>query len=76
MLPKFLSMIIFFMPQNLKNLALSDIMDIVKIKTVNQPIDKANGLPNECYTSSEYLKYEKEKVFKDKFNIYQRNYYY
>jgi choline monooxygenase len=57
------------MSQNQKNLTLSDILDIEKIKIVSQPIDKAHGLPNECYTSSEYLKYEKEKVFKDKWTV-------
>ena len=49
------------MSKNLKNLALSEILDIEKINTVNQPIKKAHGLPNECYTSSKYLKYEKNE---------------
>ena len=62
-------MIIFFMLQNLKNLALSDILDIEKIKAVSHSIEKAHGLPNECYTSSEYLKFEIEKVFKDKWTV-------
>ena len=53
------------MAKNPKNLALSKVLDIKKIKSVNQPIEKAHGLPNECYTSSEYLKIEREKVFKD-----------
>ena len=57
------------MSKNLKNLALSEILDIEKINTVNQPIEKAHGLPNECYTSSKYLKYEKEKIFKDKWTV-------
>jgi len=57
------------MTENFKNLDLSDILDVDKIETVKQTIDKAHGLPNECYTSSEYLKYEKEKIFKDKWVV-------
>jgi len=57
------------MLQNLKNLALSKILDTKKIKAVNQPIEKAQGLPNECYTNSEYLKFEKENIFKDKWTV-------
>jgi choline monooxygenase len=54
------------MAKNLKNLTLSKIIDIKKIKAVNQSIEKAHGLPNECYTSLDYLMIEKERVFKDK----------
>ena len=43
-------MIIFFVHQNLKNLPLSEILDIEKINNVDRPIEVANGLPNECYT--------------------------
>ena len=57
------------MSKNSKNLTLSKILDIEKIKTVNNPIDKAHGLPNECYISSEYLKFEKEWVFKNKWVV-------
>ena len=57
------------MLKNSKNLALSKILDIQKIKTVNNPIDKAHGLPNECYISSEYLKFEREWVFKNKWVV-------
>ena len=52
-----------------KNNVLSEVLDINKIKAVNQPIERAHGLPNECYTSSEYLMIEKEKVFKDKWSV-------
>ena len=62
-------MIIFLMSQNLKNIPLSEILDVEKIKIVNNPIDKAHGLPNECYTSSDYLKIEKERIFKDKWTV-------
>jgi len=54
------------MAENPKNLALSEIMDIEKIKVVSNPIDKAHGLPNECYISHEYLMFERERIFKDK----------
>jgi choline monooxygenase len=62
-------MIIFKMAENWKNLTLQEVLDIKKIKAVIQPIEKAHGLPNECYTSTEYLEYEKEKIFKDKWAV-------
>ena len=57
------------MAENLKNLTLSEVLDIKKINAVNQPIEKAHGLPNECYTSPEYLMIEREKVFMDKWTV-------
>jgi choline monooxygenase len=57
------------MVKNPKNLALSEVLDIKKIKAVNLPIEKAHGLPNECYTSREYMMVEREKVFKDKWTV-------
>ena len=57
------------MVKNLKNLALSEILDIEKIKAVSKPIEEAHGLPNECYTSPDYLTIEREKVFKDKWTV-------
>ncbi|NMN66891.1 choline monooxygenase [Candidatus Pelagibacter ubique] len=62
-------MITFWMAENSKNLNLKEILDIEKIKAVNQPIEQANGLPNECYTSSQYLMIERENVFKDKWTV-------
>ena len=47
------------MVENPKNLALSKVLDIEKMESVNQPIEKAHGLPNECYTSSNYLEIER-----------------
>ena len=58
------------MDQNLKNLPLSKILDIEKLNNVNQPIETANGLPNECYTNIDYLAHEREKVFFNKKNRY------
>ena len=62
-------MIIFLMSQNTKNLDLSNILDIKKIEDVKKTIDKAHGLPNECYISTEYLKHEREKIFQDKWAV-------
>ena len=57
------------MAENCRNLTLSEILDMEKIKAVSKPIEEAHGLPNECYTSSEYLMIEREKIFKDKWSI-------
>ena len=62
-------MIIFFVDQNYKNKNLSNILDLKKIEAVNRPIETANGLPNECYTSDDYLAYEKERIFCDKWTV-------
>ncbi len=62
-------MIIFFVTQNQKNKSLSDILDIEKLKNVDKPIETANGLPNQCYTSKKYLEYERDKIFCDKWTV-------
>ena len=62
-------MIIFFVDQNLTNLTLSNVLDIEKLKNVDKPIGQANGLPNECYIDENYLAYEKEKVFFNKWVV-------
>ena len=62
-------MLIFFVDQNYKNKTLKDILDVKKLEAVNKPIEIANGLPNECYTSEEYLIYEKDRVFCDKWTV-------
>ena len=69
MLPKIMSMLIFFVDQNLKNLPLSKILDIEKLYNVDKPIEVANGLPNECYTNNDYLAHEREKIFFNKLFI-------
>ena len=56
-------MIIFFVDQKYKNIKISNILNVKKIEAVNKPIETANGLPNECYTSVDYLTYEKERIF-------------
>jgi choline monooxygenase len=62
-------MVIFSVDQNLKKNSLSEIMDIKKLENVDKPIEIANGLPNECYISEDYLAHEKEKVFCDKWTV-------
>ena len=57
------------MSENPKKFILSDILDIEKIKVVNQPIEKAHGLPNECYTNPNYLMLERERIFEDKWCV-------
>ena len=61
--------LIFSVNQNLKNIPLSKILDIEKLNNVDKPIEVANGLPNECYTSEYYLYYEREKIFFDKWTV-------
>ena len=62
-------MIIFFVDQNLKNLSLAEILDIEKLNNVNKPIEAANGLPNECYMNRDYLIFEREKIFCNKWVV-------
>ena len=59
-------MIFFFMDQLEKNKALSKILDLEKLANVDREIELANGLPNECYTSEQYLSFERNTVFSDK----------
>ena len=57
------------MSKNPKNLDLSEVLDIKKIEAVNKAIEKAHGLPNECYTSEKYMMIERERVFQDKWTV-------
>ena len=57
------------MDQNLKNLPLSEILDIEKLNNVDKSIEVANGLPNECYTNANYLAHEREKIFFNKWTV-------
>ncbi len=43
------------------NKKLSDILDPNKIEVVKNPIEKAHGLPNECYLNNDYLELKKKK---------------
>ena len=62
-------MIIFFVDQNYKNKNLAEILDVKKIEAVDKPIEAANGLPNECYISRDYLDFERERIFCDKWTV-------
>ena len=46
-----------------------NIIDKKKLDVVKKPINKAHGLPNECYTSKEYTLIERKKLFEDKWTI-------
>ena len=46
-----------------------NIIDKKKLDVVNKPINKAHGLPNECYLNNDYLEFEKEKIFKNNWTM-------
>ena len=51
---------------------MSEIYNIIekkKLDFVKKPIEKAHGLPNECYISEEYSKIERKKLFEDKWVV-------
>ena len=51
---------------------MSEIYNIInkkKLDVVKKKINKAHGLPNECYTSKEYTKIERKKLFEDKWVV-------
>ena len=62
-------MVIFSMSQKFTNSTLSRILEIDKLKNVDMPIENANGLPNECYTNADYMDYEREKIFCNKWIV-------
>ncbi len=43
-----------------------NIIDKKKLDIVNKPINKAHGLPNECYTNKEYTLIESKKLSEQK----------
>ena len=46
-----------------------NIIDKKKLDIVNNSIEKAHGLPNECYTSKDYTLIERKKLFEDKWIV-------
>ena len=46
-----------------------NIIDKKKLDVVNNSIEKAHGLPNECYTSKDYTLIERKKLFEDKWIV-------
>ena len=37
-----------------------------KLEVISNSIEKAHGLPNECYLGGDYTKIERKKIFEDK----------
>jgi len=46
-----------------------NIIDKKKLDVVNNSIEKAHGLPNECYTNKDYTLIERKKLFEDKWIV-------
>jgi len=46
-----------------------DIIEKSKLDIVSESIEKAHGLPNECYINGEYTKIERKKIFEDKWVV-------
>ena len=46
-----------------------NIIDKKKLDVVSNSIEKAHGLPNECYTSKDYTLIERKKLFEDKWIV-------
>ena len=46
-----------------------DIVDKNKLDSVSDPIEKAHGLPNECYLNGSYTEIERKKIFEDKWVV-------
>jgi choline monooxygenase len=61
--------VIFFVDQINKITNNTDIIDFKSLSNVDKPIEIANGLPNQCYTDENYLKYERDKIFCDKWTV-------
>ena len=49
-----------------KNKEIYNIISKEKIDLVNKPIEKAHGLPNECYLDGPYNLIERRKIFEKK----------
>jgi choline monooxygenase len=51
---------------------IKDIYDVInksKLDSLNEPIEKAHGLPNECYLDGSYTAIERKKIFEDKWVV-------
>ena len=51
------------------NGAIYKLISKAKLDVVRKPIEESHGLPNECYTSQEYTKIERKKLFEDKWIV-------
>ena len=47
------------------NSELFDIIEKKKLDIVSESIEKAHGLPNECYSNGAYLQIERKKIFEE-----------
>ena len=48
------------------NKEIFNLIDKKKLDVVSESIEKAHGLPNECYLNGPYTKIERKKIFEDK----------
>ena len=48
---------------------LNNYVSIEKLNIVCNSIEKAHGLPNECYLGGDYSKYERKYLFEDKWVV-------
>ena len=46
-----------------------DFVDKEKLDVVSKPITESHGLPNECYVSEEFAKFERKKLFEDRWVV-------
>ena len=51
------------------NQSIFTIIDKQKLDVVSESIEKAHGLPNECYLSGTYTEIERKKIFEDKWVV-------
>ena len=62
-------MVRFYMFNGKGNPAIYKLINKAKLDVVSKPIAESHGLPNECYTSQEYTKIERKKLFEDKWVV-------
>ncbi len=46
-----------------------DFVDKEKLDVVSKPIAESHGLPNECYVSEEFAKFERKKIFENRWVV-------
>ena len=51
------------------NQSVFTIIDKQKLDVVSESIEKAHGLPNECYLNGAYTEIERKKIFEDKWVV-------
>ena len=62
-------MVRFCMLNGKYNSEIYKLINKAKLDVVSKPIAQSHGLPNECYTSQEYTKIERKKLFEDKWIV-------